>query len=80
MPLKWTIDRAQRLVTVIADGEVTLEQGEEYLDTIVVADTMPYAKLLDYTRRYINLSTANRPVQICKTVAESKAWLAQQKA
>jgi hypothetical protein len=121
MPLKWTIDRADRMVTVIAEGEVTLEQAEEYLDAVVVADAMPYAKLvdctnmvthasdddmmqlaarirayatvmkggplcfvvgtpqmLDYTRRYLNLSTDNRPAQICKTVAEARAWLAMQ--
>jgi len=123
MPLRWTIDHAQRLVTVIAEGEVTLQQAEEYLDAVVVADAMPYAKLvdctdmvthatdnemmelaarirayagvmkggplcfvvatpemLDYTRRYINLATAERPMQICKTVGEAKAWLAKQKA
>jgi len=123
MPLRWTIDHAQRLVTVSADGEVTLKQAEEYLDAVVVADAMPYAKLfdctdmvthatdnemmelaarirayagvmkggplcfvvatpemLDYTRRYINLATADRPMQICKTVGEAKAWLAKQKA
>jgi len=123
MPLKWTIDRAQRLVTVIAEGEVTLKEAEDYLDAIVVADAMSYAKLvdcthmvthatddemmalaarirayasafkggplcfvvstremLDYTRRYINLGQADRPMQICKTVTEAKAWLAKQKA
>ena len=37
-------------------------------------------EMLDYTRRYINLATAERPMQICKTVAEAKAWLAKQKA
>ena len=111
---------ARRMVVMTAEGEVTLDQAEAYLDAIVVADAMPYAKLvdctamitdatddemmqlarhpgicrrmqggplcfvvatpemLDYTRRYINLSTSNRPVQICKTVAEAKAWLAKQ--
>jgi hypothetical protein len=121
MPLKWTIDHGQHMVTLIAEGEVTLEQAEEYLDAVVVADAMPYAKLvdctnmftyasdddmmqlgarirayatvmqggplcfvvatpemLDYTRRYINLGPDNRPVQICKSIAEAKAWLAKQ--
>ncbi len=120
MPLKWKIDHAERLVTVTAQGEVTVEQTEKYLDAVVVADAMPYAKLvdcaamvthasdddmmrlaarirayagvmpggplcfvvatpemLDYTRRYINLGQADRPTEICKTVAEAKAWLAQ---
>jgi hypothetical protein len=123
MPLKWQIDHEPRLVTMTADGEVTLKDGEAYLDAVVVADAMPYAKLvdltnmvahvsddemmelgarmrayagvmkggplcfvvttpavLDYTRRYINLAQADRPVNICKTVAEAKAWLAEQKA
>ena len=123
MPLKWTIDHGAHMVTVAAQGEVTLEQAQEYLDAVVVAEAMPYAKLidcttmvtratddemmalgarmrayagvmkggplcfvvatpemLDYTRRYINLASADRPVQICKTVAEAKAWLATQVA
>jgi hypothetical protein len=122
MPLKWTIDHAQRMVTITAQGEVTLKQVEEYLDAVVVADAMPYAKLFDctdmvthvtddemmelgarmrayagvmkggplclvvatpemfdYTRRYINLAQVDRPTQICRTVAEAKAWLAKQK-
>jgi hypothetical protein len=121
MPLKWTIDHEAHVVTMIADGEVTLEQAEEYLDALVVADAMPYAKLvdcsamvthvnddemmrlgarmrayagilkggplcfvvttpemLDYTHRYINLAAADRPVEICKSVADAKAWLAKQ--
>ena len=49
MPLNWTIDHAQRMVTITAQGEVTLEQVEEYLDAVVVADAMPYAKLFDCT-------------------------------
>ena len=119
MPLTWQIDHKARLVTMTADGEVTLKDGEAYLDAVVVADAMPYAKLvdltkmethvsdddmmalgarisaygstmqagplclvvtrpaiLDYARRYINLGQADRPVNICKTVAEATAWLA----
>src|SRR5260370_38726425 len=49
MPLKWKIDHAERLVTVTAEGEVTVEQTEEYLDAVVVADAMPYGKLVDCT-------------------------------
>ena len=37
-------------------------------------------QMLDYTRRYINLGEADRPVEICKTVAEAEAWLAKHKA
>ena len=49
MPLKWTIDHVQHMVRIAAQGEVTLQQIEEYLDAVVVADAMPYAKLFDCT-------------------------------
>jgi hypothetical protein len=47
MPIKWTISHPDRMVTVDVDGEISLSQAEEYLDALVVADAMPYAKLLD---------------------------------
>jgi hypothetical protein len=49
MPIQWTISHPDRLVTVRAEGEITLAEGEAYLDALVVADAMPYAKLLDCT-------------------------------
>jgi len=49
MPIKWTISHPDRMVTVEVDGEVTLPEAEEYLDALVVAEAMPYAKLLDCT-------------------------------
>ena len=49
MPITWTISHAERLVTVKADGPVTLQNAEEYLDAIVVNDAMPYRKLVDCT-------------------------------
>ena len=49
MPIKWTISHPERMVTVQIDGEVTLPEGEAYLDAVVVADAMSYAKLLDCT-------------------------------
>jgi hypothetical protein len=47
MPLDWKISHADRLVTVTAEGTVTLKDAEAYLDAVVVADAMPYAKLVD---------------------------------
>lgn len=47
MPIKWTISRADREVTMTAEGPVTLGDVEAYLDALVVADAMPYAKLVD---------------------------------
>lgn len=49
MPITWTISPAERLVTVKADGVVTLQNAEEYLDALVVNDAMPYRKLVDCT-------------------------------
>jgi hypothetical protein len=50
MPLEWTIDHAQRMVRIAAQGDVTLKQIEEYLDAVVVADAMSYGKLFDCTQ------------------------------
>ncbi len=50
MPIKWTISHPERMVTVELVGDVTLAQTEEYLDAVVVADAMPYAKRLDCTK------------------------------
>lgn len=49
MPVTWTISHEDRLVTVTAEGPVTLKEAEEYLDAIVVNDAMPYRKLVDCT-------------------------------
>ena len=49
MPITWTISPAERLVTVKADGPVTLKDAEDYLDALVVHDAMPYRKLVDCT-------------------------------
>jgi hypothetical protein len=49
MPITWTISHPDRMVTVKAEGEITLPEAEEYLDALVVAEAMPYAKLLDCT-------------------------------
>jgi hypothetical protein len=49
MPIKWTISHPDRMVTMQADGEITLPEAEEYLDALVVAEAMAYAKLVDCT-------------------------------
>src|SRR5438034_1288959 len=63
MPLEWTIDHALRMVTVIAEGEITLGQSEEYLYAVVVADAMPYAKLVDCTNM-VTQASAEGPVTL----------------
>ena len=47
MPIRWTISREERLVVATTEGVVTLKDLEAYLDALVVADAMPYAKLFD---------------------------------
>jgi hypothetical protein len=47
MPIRWTISREERLVVATTEGIVTLKDVEAYLDALVVADAMPYAKLFD---------------------------------
>ena len=47
MPITLTIHHEARLVTAVADGDVTLRDVEDYLDAVVVADALPYRKLFD---------------------------------
>ena len=47
MPIASTISHPTRLVTATATGAVTLRQFQDYLDSVVVADAMAYAKLVD---------------------------------
>jgi hypothetical protein len=56
MPINWTISHPDRRVTVQVEGEITLPEAEEYLDALVVADAMPYAKLLDCTTMVTHVS------------------------
>ena len=90
MPLKWTIDHAQRMVRIAAQGEVTDDEMMELAarmrayatvmkgGPLCIVVTTP--EIFDYARRYINLAQVDRPVQICKSVAEAEAWLTKQKA
>lgn len=56
MPIKWTISHPDRMVTMQADGEITLREVEEYLDALVVAEAMGYAKLVDCTTMVTHVS------------------------
>lgn len=47
MPLKWEISHQRRLVTIVAEGFVPLEEVEEYYDAMVVANALAYARLFD---------------------------------
>ncbi len=47
MPIYWTIDSKERLMTVIAEGDVTRPEFESYLDVIDNANLHAYRKLFD---------------------------------
>jgi hypothetical protein len=59
MPMHWTISHDERLVTVIADGPVTLLEIEAYFDAVILAGAQPYGKLLDATTMEARLSDAD---------------------
>jgi hypothetical protein len=47
MPLHWTIDSRERLVTAVAEGDVTRVEVENYLQVLEGANAMSYRKLFD---------------------------------
>ncbi len=47
MPLRWTIDPHQRMLTAVAEGDVTRAEFETYLDTLDAAGAHGYRKLFD---------------------------------
>ena len=47
MPIKVKIDHDRRYVEAVAEGELSLEDVEEFLDAVIVGDALPYRKLFD---------------------------------
>jgi hypothetical protein len=47
MSLTWKISHPERLVTVLGEENIVLQDVERYLDDVVVSDALPYAKLFD---------------------------------
>lgn len=47
MPLYWTIDSKAKLLTVVAEGDVTRAEFESYLDVIDQAGLYTYRKLFN---------------------------------
>lgn len=47
MPLYWTIDSRERLMTAVADGRVTRDEANDYLDAMVGAGASGYRRLFD---------------------------------
>lgn len=52
MPIRFTIDHAKRLVHACAEGAVTRDDVETFMDAVMVADAMPYRKLFDGRTAY----------------------------
>jgi len=50
MPLRWEIRHDEKLVHIIAEGQVTMKELEVHFDTLVVANALEYAKLFDATK------------------------------
>ena len=50
MAIRWEALHPERLLLVTGEGTVTLKDVEVYLDEIVTAGAMPYAKLFDATK------------------------------
>jgi hypothetical protein len=47
MPISIKIDHAKRWVEALAEGQLSLEDIESFLDAVIVADALPYRKLFD---------------------------------
>jgi hypothetical protein len=56
VPITWKILADERMVIARADGPVTLNDIQDYLDAVVVADAQPYAKLFDAGAMVLQLS------------------------
>ncbi|WP_421996458.1 hypothetical protein [Reyranella sp.] len=50
MPLRWEVLHDQKLIHVIAEGPVTIEDMEEHFDALASTNVLRYAKLFDATR------------------------------
>lgn len=50
MPLRWTIDPEQKLVTAVAEGDVTRVEFDAFLDDMKRAGADTYRKLFDGRR------------------------------
>src|SRR5471030_776746 len=50
MAIRWEAHHPEKMLLVTGEGTVTLKEVEVYLDEIVTAGAMPYAKLFDATK------------------------------
>ena len=54
MPVNWTISHPDRLVIAVAEGELTLQDIEQYLDGVVTSDVLGYRKIFDVTQTQVH--------------------------
>lgn len=47
MTVTWHISHPEHLVSALGEGTIVLRDVERYLDDVVVADALPYAKIFD---------------------------------
>lgn len=59
MPLHWTIDSKERLLTVVAEGDISRAEFEAYLDVIDKAGLHTYRKLFDGARGETSMGSEN---------------------
>lgn len=54
MPVTWTISHPDRLIVAVAEGAVTLQEIEQYLDGVVTSNALAYRKIFDVTETVIH--------------------------
>ncbi len=59
MSLNWTIDSETRLITAIADGDVTRREVETFVDEMASSGAMTYRKLFNGSRGDTGMSAAD---------------------
>jgi len=59
MPLNWTIDHDQHLVTARAEGMLSSEDIKTYLESVAAEGGMPYPKLFDISEADAALTVAD---------------------
>lgn len=59
MPVRWTVSHPDRQIVAIAEGTVTLQQIENYLDGVITSNTLCYRKIFDVTQTVEHPSDAD---------------------
>jgi hypothetical protein len=54
MPVNWTISHPDRLIVAVAEGTVTLQEIEQYLDGVITSNALAYRKIFDVTETMIH--------------------------